>query len=651
MSHLTAQSARIGFWEVVIFNPRATKRKYLYGKEERTSFSFQCMLVSTTDPSQYILGDSHGKGMNAEKLRSLENTFKPGLVFAMNKVVFTDNAKQQYNSAPKTEVVSMTSTTFNPVLVSAGKPKMPEPGIPVAASMGIGREQQFDALALIRQITPMANGGTTSTGQKRVRCTITLIDGSKKKDNDKVCLLPVTIFADARISGEPPALFQELELAASNKWAVAFFGIQGKKSENDANTWSFSSGFSFFCQRASETTRGQELESKAAELLEEDAEVVPPTVLQSRGEDHNTNFADMEAIETTCALFQTLFTKTNVKAIEDDTSFWQINRCKVFPPDKAAQISTNDGSRLWMQVKVEDETGHLTIWMREKAALDLAAVDTKEIFEAARADDSLEFPKKASIKIIRKPTGFETPNVADRDLIESATKPGVNCYVVEAAEQAIDDTPSKRSLELLNLLQMTDPQTNACVPAGISMIKKDPHYGLSVSYVVDEQVVCKNCTRAPALVMASNPSKSENLNEGYQMITEGVKDALNESFLCTLMSFCTVRSSPDYQLKPARGQKTQLAFVTIADVLEDGSGENPPVFLVESVEKIRDIDAPAAPDHMRRLIYFASLTAKIQGASSKREWTESISPANAGKCRRLGKSPTDEALEKYNNSS
>ena len=134
------------------------------------------------------------------------------------------------------------------------------------------------------------------------------------------------------------------------------------------------------------------------------------------------------------------------------------------------------------------------------------------------------------------------------------------------------------------------------------------------------------------------------------MITD-VKDALNESFLCTFMSFCTVRSSPDYQLKPARGQKTQMAFVTIADVLEDGSGGNPPVFLVESVEKIRDIDAPAAPDHMRRLIYFASVTAKMQGASSKRERTESISPANAGKCRRLGKSPTDEALEKYNNSS
>ena len=152
--------------------------------------------------------------------------------------------------------------------------------------------------------------------------------------------------------------------------------------------------------------------------------------------------------------------------------------------------------------------------------MSLAAVDTKDIFEAVRADDNLEFPKKASIKIIRKSTGFETPDVADRDLIEGATKPSVNCYIVEAAEQAIDDTPSKRSLELLNFLQMTDPQTNACVPAGISMIKKDPHYGLSVSYIVNDQIVSKNCMRALALVMASSPSKSALIrNETIQVMS------------------------------------------------------------------------------------------------------------------------------------
>ena len=266
LSHLTAQSARIGLWEVMIFNPTARKRSYLYGKETRTSYNFQCMLVSTADPSQYVLGDSHGKGINAEKLKHLQEKFKPGLVFSMSKVVLAENMKQQDNSAPKSEIVSMINTTFSPMLVSVEKPKIPEPAIPVAASMGIGREQQFDALALIQQVSTIGNGGTTSSGQRRVRCTVTLIDGSKK-DNDKLCLLPVTIFADERSGGEPPALFQELQLASSNKWAVAFFGIQGKRSESNDSTWSFSSSFSFHCERASETTRGKELESKADELL------------------------------------------------------------------------------------------------------------------------------------------------------------------------------------------------------------------------------------------------------------------------------------------------------------------------------------------------------------------------------------------------
>ena len=159
LSHLTAQSARFGIWEVSIFNPTARARQYMWNQEKRTSYSFQCMLVSTADPTQYVLGDSHGKGMNETKLKQLKDKFKPGLVFHMSKVVFAENTKQQYNSAPKTEVVSMLSTTWRSVLVSAGKPKMAEPAVPVAESMGIEREQHFDALALIQEISEINQGG------------------------------------------------------------------------------------------------------------------------------------------------------------------------------------------------------------------------------------------------------------------------------------------------------------------------------------------------------------------------------------------------------------------------------------------------------------------------------------------------------------
>ena len=51
-----------------------------------------------------------------------------------------------------------------------------------------------------------------------------------------------------------------------------------------------------------------------------------------------------------------------------------------------------------MLVKVEDGTGQLTIYMREKAALSLSNIGSKEDFEAARAEEFLDFLKKASIK-------------------------------------------------------------------------------------------------------------------------------------------------------------------------------------------------------------------------------------------------------------
>ena len=84
------------------------------------------------------------------------------------------------------------------------------------------------------------------------------------------------------------------------------------------------------------------------------------------------------------------------------------------------------------------------------------------------------------------------------------------------------------------------------------------------------------------------------------------------------------------------------------DILESG---NRPVFLVESMEKVEDADAKHAPEHMSKRLYFAAAAAKMQGTSSTRNWTEEVSPAKAGKCRRLGKSPTDAEMQSYGSSS
>ena len=116
----------------------------------------------------------------------MADKFKLGLVLEMSKVVVADNSKTQYNSARKLEVVPMLNTSCGPVLASAGKPKLPEPAIPVAEAMGIEHEQHFDALALIQNVSTSSSGGHTSAGQACVRCTIRLNDTPRNNKNDKV---------------------------------------------------------------------------------------------------------------------------------------------------------------------------------------------------------------------------------------------------------------------------------------------------------------------------------------------------------------------------------------------------------------------------------------------------------------------------------
>ena len=649
LAHLTSQSAAFGLWEVLIFAPEAQERDYIYEGKKRTAYNFRCLLVSTKDPTQYVLGESRGKGMTAQVLKDMSDKFKQGLVFRMSKPSFVSNVKQQYNSAPKSEVVSMLHTTFTPVLSSAGKPTMPEPSIPIATCMSINREQLFDVMGIVREVSELLPGGRTSSGQERVRWTCKITDGSKMPGTEQTCDLPITIFGDKHSSAATPAVFRELQEAATNQWAVAFFGIQGKQSTDNGNAaWSFTSSFTFSVVRASKTLKGTRLETEVTKLLDEASASVPTCATHVGSMDFAASLADQPGTETTCALLGTILGRTSLKVIENENTIWQINWCRVYLPAKGEQLTTHDASRLWMRVKVEDETGSLHLYLTEKAALALAGVDDKSAFEAAHAQDNLYFPAKASVKILRKGLAFQTPKEKATEASASAAQPDPACYIVEAMEQPVGDTPTKSSLILLKLLEHTKVNPDVCVPAAASIVHKEPHYGLSVDYVVDQALVKKTCITALVLVEATVPSKMDRVNEGFMMTTEKVRDALDDTFVFTLISYCSLTNAPDYQLKPTRRQKAQMAFVTISGVLETGSAEKPTVFLANSIEKLLETDAEEAREHMRRTIFFASLAAKQQGTGPNDVWTEELSPASASKCRRLGKSPTDDLLDQYN---
>ena len=101
------------------------------------------------------------------------------------------------------------------------------------------------------------------------------------------------------------------------------------------------------------------------------------------------------------------------------------------------------------------------------------------------------------------------------------------------------------------------------------------------------------------------------------MITERVCDPMHDNFECSLMAFCTLKTSADYQLKPSRRTKTQTAYAVIVDILEEGSAGKPPVFLVESLINLDDGEAVKAPEHMSRRIQFAAQATAVQGKNKK----------------------------------
>ena len=71
LSHLNAQSARVGLWEVMIWKPKDIMHSYFWEGKKKMSHGFQWALIATQDPSQYILADSHGQGMTEQKTKAL----------------------------------------------------------------------------------------------------------------------------------------------------------------------------------------------------------------------------------------------------------------------------------------------------------------------------------------------------------------------------------------------------------------------------------------------------------------------------------------------------------------------------------------------------------------------------------------------------
>ena len=234
----------------------------------------------------------------------------------------------------------------------------------------------------------------------------------------------------------------------------------------------------------------------------------------------------------------------------------------------------------------------------------------------------------------------------------------------------MSQAPTSVSMKMLSLLDSRFSNSDGVLPATLRMIQKSDHYALAVQYVTQElppqlrslitnssvgSVMVRPCGEAVCLIESTSRSKVTTMEDGYQLVTENVRDLLyaetSKVQRCTITAFCTLDTVTDYKLDPPRGQKSQAALVSITGVLETtSSGAEQPGhnFLTSSVHLLDTSQAEAIKSVTKRMIYFATLAAQMSSRKRSFEnWTKDEHPATTASCRALGRSPTGPTLDEY----
>ena len=664
LAELNQASSRAGGkWDVCVWRPFEDEYKYTWNSKPRTGTNFVCTLVSPAKPEIYCMAAFKKTSKNAQKYGKAVETFVADKSFLMSQISFTPDAKTQYINAPLKFSIDLSSTTMTPT--SAGQPAasketqgsavQPAPSTTVAKCSNLGANQFFDVTALVQDV------GETHAGQDRSSFLVTIFDGSLDEATQKVKMLPLTVFFDSMSSqGQDWRLL--LEEHKDSKQAVSFFCIAG--GQDDQKKFQFRSTRNVVIVKA-KGAKADQLNCKQALHNLQPKDVLSFEIQESR---KRRDWSQEPGRETRCKLLATFArTKTGIPALDDGESVWQINWVKASPPAAGQNIKSQDGKRLWFPVQLIDETGPITLYITEDAAIKLSKCTDAAEFEQFHANGRLLFPLVASVKAWRRPTrSAEQPASAQEG---RQNDNDFDCFIVDADDQDLLQAPSAASTVLLPMLTNTENSTNITLPATLDMICTSEHYAMAVecraqrlptelTALVTKDAFGAKMTRpcSHALVLISSSSRSKPLQEmgtnGYKLVTDNVVDLLSpgddaSKKKYSITSFCTLDNMTDFKLDPPARSKSQAALICITGTLN--SAEQPVTsLLVESVQLLPPPDAEAMKSIMRRMIYFTTVAGQV--SSNKRErdaWTPEANPATAASCRNLGRSPTGPALPEY----
>ena len=626
LSELNQRSAPIAEFDVAFYQPKIDKK----------GASYRTILVCVQNPEQYLTAELAMRSDNLEPLTQALEKYKEGMCWRMNGTRLKNSGQQEYMHTSVKLVVDMHHTKFGSlmqIMLTDVKHLTAQPSMSVAHCKSLGSAQRFDITALVLQVSDPRPGGP----DREVR-DVTLIDGTKSKDTDKLVEMKISIFSDAGTSPQKEQLLQLLTEVNGTGRAVSFFAIQCKISKDGPD---FGSSKDFFALE-SKGPKAEQLKDEQPKL----ALMAPDTreTITSFSPGERKDYTQEQGIQVFVAHLSELQLPTHDIG---DATIWSIHWCQVTMPGyNMESITTKDGSRLWFQTSVRDLTGILTrVWMNEESALALSRLPDKNSFIKAWQDGDVVFPLMSAIKILRTVREASDDSQTPASQSNDSKKSFVNYQIVEACDQPLDEAPTQATLPLVAMLKQSFGDTASIVPAALHQIATTPTYAFEITYDAEPKPIVLPCQQVLALIRSNTKSKTEALGIGYKLTTANVQcelcgdDPHHADKKYNVSSVCTQDDMVSYRLDPPLRQ-TQFALVTITNKIGDD-------FIIESVQLLNEAQAQTAKVSMLSLMNLAQTIGKRDKKRSV-EWTaDSSVPWKARKCTALGRSPTDKTLPSY----
>ena len=589
-------NAAIGTWMVRLVTTRAFEHEYMWQGQRKTSKRWECISVSP-DPHQYCISVLRRKGPGRSSVNEFDGgmkKYKQGTIWLVSDVAFF-NENPSFVSAPLKNVIDISNTKFAAVLQSTVEiPAYALPPDDLAGLVDLEELQRVDVIALIKGMDNI-HESMTAKGQRKI-VDVILMDGSVVEE--VVVLVKVTLFFSLEEQGL--ADFSLLQECYTNKAAVSFFGLTaipragGQKCE-------FKTSDRFFFEKTPAGPKKDRLASGSEELLGLRTEEV-------RDISHQEEFVAKEskdwkaenAVLSCCALVQASLDGgealyANALPEHEPIRLMQLNYVRVLEPGPKVQVTTNDGSRLFVPVSVLDHTYTVALRMQESAALELSNCTSKDEFERASVDGQLCFPLLCSLRVEiclsdkgASVSGGSASEHAQPDEQEDKSH-SINAIVRTAEEQrmGLSFVPNTSAMELKNILQTMEGRVDRIAIAEMNEISSSAHTGLVTGPTKSP------CKLVLSMIANQCKSKVAEFGKGHRLITNGVNEVLfsqeyekdavqRRPFEGQMASMSTLENVPELSLTPSKAGELQFFLVSISGISKSSDGK-----LVFSVDKRR----------------------------------------------------------------